>query len=234
MGAKVAGYEESTSYIEQKPEYYENKSEPIQELLFTSQKMSNNIVRIMDKMAGVRLLFDLLTNMDDYPFQKRQPEEQEKLDRIFEQGGIKKNAGIHQKIFPYPFNPEVKETHDVNVRVYYNEGGISANGLLSSGQMNIDIICSHEVWLCNAKTKEGNLRLIRPYIIQDLIITKIFRDIEKDSLGRPSGYKHFTVNSKYECLRIYVNTSDVEKTDGMLPSNLEDIFNQLDGETNGG
>lgn len=223
MGMVVGGFDEETFNKKPKMKYYEGMKEDVQNLLFTSEKMSHNIVRIIDELANNEHIYKLLSNPTDSPFDPYDDPEKEKASQIsFENKDIAKNNGPKQQIFAFPFSIEAKTNYDVNIRVYYNEGTFRNNGIMTNAQMNVDIICSQRMWLYMVKKEK--LRLIRPYSIMNQIVNNIFRAETSNILGRPVGYNHFTVNSKYECIRIYVNTDDMERQRSMLPNPSEEIL----------
>lgn len=131
-------------------------------------------------------------------------------NRIFSNGEHYKHGNVNQKIEPYPLSPELQVSHECFIRCYFNQGSVlRENNHWSTNQMNIDIICSHGLWLTADRTDK--LKIVRPYAIMSRVYD-LLQLTEKDlnKLPQPSGYQQFTVNETFECLRVYANLDNVE------------------------
>lgn len=190
---------------------YMNSDAEIQ--AFTTDKLSNAVVRIMDRIASDEDIFKLLYfedekslsyNLNNLP----------KAKKAFDEKHIIKNGSDSQRVKPYPFNSIAQEKHQCFIRIYFNQGSIDKGGFIAKNQINIDIIVSQGLWLTSDPSKK--LKLIRPYAIMSRLID-ILESERMDRLPKPTGYSHLTVNEKFECIRIYANLTSTEK------ENLEEI-----------
>ena len=175
---------------------------------FTVDKMSTNIVRIMDKLAGNEDVFKLLYYLDGSSL-KKDLKDDPIAKAIFDKKSIIKNKDENQKIKAFPFDPEPATEETILIRVYYSNGNIEADGVYSNSQINIDIICSHDYWL----TSDSELKLIRPYALMSRI-NQLLTEDKMDKLPRPTAFKQLTVNSKFECLRLYTRAVAIESDGG--------------------
>lgn len=190
---------------------YMNSDAEIQ--AFTTDKLSNAVVRIMDRIASDEDIFKLLYfedekslsyNLNNLP----------KAKKAFDEKHIIKNGSDSQRVKPYPFNSIAQEKHQCFIRIYFNQGSIDKSGFIAKNQINIDIIVSQGLWLTSDPSKK--LKLVRPYAIMSRLID-ILESERMDRLPKPTGYSHLTVNEKFECIRIYANLTSTEK------ENLEEI-----------
>ena len=190
---------------------YMNSDAEIQ--AFTTDKLSNAVVRIMDRIASDEDIFKLLYfedekslsyNLNNLP----------KAKKAFDEKHIIKNGSDSQRVKPYPFNSIAQEKHQCFIRIYFNQGSIDKGGFIAKNQINIDIIVSQGLWLTSDPSKK--LKLIRPYAIMSRLID-VLESERMDRLPKPTGYSHLTVNEKFECIRIYANLTSTEK------ENLEEI-----------
>ena len=190
---------------------YMNSDAEIQ--AFTTDKLSNAVVRIMDRIASDEDIFKLLYfedekslsyNLNNLP----------KAKKAFDEKHIIKNGSDSQRVKPYPFNSIAQEKHQCFIRIYFNQGSIDKGGFIAKNQINIDIIVSQGLWLTSDPNKQ--LKLVRPYAIMSRLID-ILESERMDRLPKPTGYSHLTVNEKFECIRIYANLTSTEK------ENLEEI-----------
>lgn len=171
----------------------------------TIERMSTNIVMIMDALASNQAIFELLYFEDDKPF-SHDLEIDTVAKNYFEQKTITKSNSMVQRISPIPFNPNVQETSQVFIRVYYNQGSFDGTNIIGNHQLNIDIICAKDLWLINDTVHK--LPLVRPYSIMARVIDVLGKGTNADGLniGEFNGFKHLTVNEKFECIRLYNNT----------------------------
>lgn len=172
---------------------------------YTIDKMSTAIVRIMDALKGDEDIFKLLYYKDSKSLGKPLDD---KAKEIFEKGLIAKDKDDNQKIKAYPFDPEPALSEGIFIRVYFSDGALGKDEVYSKSQLNLDIICSHDMWLTSDSSSK--VRIIRPYGLLNRI-NKLLTKEKKDKLPVPTGFTHLTVNSKFECLRIYLDTVAIEK-----------------------
>lgn len=194
MGASIKNYDK-----------FVNETAEIQ--AFTVDKLSNAVVRVMDKIAEDEEIFKLLYFEDEKSL-KYDLDENPVAKEAFEKKLIIKHNSDSQRIKPNPFNSKAQEKHECFVRIYFNQGSIDKGGFIAKNQMNIDIIVSHGLWLTTDPDKQ--LKLVRPYAIMSRIID-ILESEKIDKLPTPTGYTHLTVNEKFECIRIYANLISTEK-----------------------
>ena len=177
-------------------------------------RMSTNVILIMDSLARYESIFDLLIYEDDKPLNHSKSEPIFKGDlisaqEVFEKKYIRKPLSKYQRIFPTPFNVEAITNDKVFIRVYYGRGSFDGSGTISEHQLNIDIICAKDYWEITDTARK--LPIIRPYAIMARLIEVLSGEsgIEEVKLGTPSGFNHLSVNSKFECLRVYYDTFEV-------------------------
>lgn len=173
---------------------------------FTVDKLSNAVVRVMDRIAKDEDIFKLLY-FEDGDALSRDLELDDEAREAYVKRHILKHNHPNQRIKAYPFNPSAQTEHQVFIRVYFNQGSLARGGYSSKAQMNIDIINSHGLWLTSDSDKK--LKVVRPYAIMSRII-EILQSEKIDKLPIPTGYNHLTVNEKFECLRIYANMISLE------------------------
>lgn len=191
MGATIKGFEESLK----------NKTE-IQ--AYTMDKMSNAVVRVLDKLAQDEEIFKLLYYRDDISLRYDLQNDPVALE-AFNNRSIIKNKNDMQYIKAYPFSSEPTTTEDVSIRVYFSNGAMSEANVYSKATVTIDVICSHNLWLTSGK----DIKLVRPYALVSRI-NKLLEDEKVNKLPTPTGFSHLTVNSVFECIRIYAETVDIE------------------------
>ena len=194
MGAKINNFDK-----------YSSPTAEVQ--AFTVDKLSNAVVRIMDRIASDEDIFKLLYFEDDAAL-KYNLDELPEAKKIFESKQIIKHGNDNQRVKPYPFSTKAQESHECFIRVYFNQGSIDKGGYIAKNQVNIDIIVSHGLWLTSDPSKK--LKLIRPYAIMSRLIDKLEAE-SIDKLPVPTGYTHLTVNEQFGCIRIYANLISTEK-----------------------
>lgn len=172
---------------------------------YTIDKMSTAIVRIMDKLKTDEDIFKLLYYKDAKSLGK--PLDAKAKD-IFDKGLIIKDKDDNQLIKAYPFDPEPAISEGIFIRVYFSDGALGKDEVYSKNQLNLDIICSHDLWLTSDSSSK--VKIIRPYGLLNRI-NKLLTEDKKDKLPVPIGFTHLTVNSKFECVRIYLDTVAIEK-----------------------
>lgn len=200
MGASISNFDK-----------YMNGDAEIQ--AFTTDKLSNAVVRIMDRIASDEDIFKLLYFEDEKSLSYNLNSLPE-AKKVFDEKHIIKNGSDSQRVKPYPFNSIAQEKHQCFIRIYFNQGSIDKGGFIANNQINIDIIVSQGLWLTSDPSKK--LKLIRPYAIMSRLID-VLESERMDRLPKPTGYSHLTVNEKFECIRIYANLTSTEK------ENLEEI-----------
>ncbi|MDN6160233.1 MAG: hypothetical protein L0I85_03565, partial [Staphylococcus equorum] len=128
--------------------------------------------------------------------------------KVFDDGLIIKEKDDNQKIKAYPFDPEPAISEGIFVRIYFSDGTLGKDGVYSKSQLNLDIICSHDMWLTS--DSESKVKIVRPYGLMSRI-NQILTKERVDKLPVPIGFTHLTVNSKFECIRVYLDTIAIEK-----------------------
>lgn len=191
MGATIKGFEESLK----------DKTE-IQ--AYTVDKLSTAVVRVLDKLAQDEEIFKLLYYRDDLALRHDLQTDPVALEE-FQKRSIIKNKNKIQYIRAFPFSSEPTITEDVSIRVYFANGAISNANVYSKSTLVIDVICSHNLWLTSGK----DIKLVRPYALVSRI-NKLLEDEKVNKLPTPTGFSHLTVNSVFECIRIYAETVDIE------------------------
>ena len=198
MGAQIKGFEKAF------------EKSPYQ--AYTVDKMSTTIVRILEALSKDEEIFKLLYYTDANALKKNISDDND-AKKVFEEGLQIKNKSEFQKIRAYPFNPTPAEEQDISIRVYYSNGSFTDSNVYSRNQLTIDIICSHDVWLTSDNGTDGNIKLIRPYALMRRV-NDVLQSLKMDKLPVPTGYSHLTVNSVFECIRIYAKDVAIEKDGG--------------------
>ena len=174
---------------------------------YTIDKMSTAIVRIMDTLKEDEDIFKLLYFKDAKSLGRPLDTEAKK---VFDNGLIIKEKDDNQKIKAYPFDPEPAISEGIFVRIYFSDGTLGKDGVYSKSQLNLDIICSHDMWLTS--DSESKVKIVRPYGLMSRI-NQILTKERVDKLPVPIGFTHLTVNSKFECIRVYLDTIAIEGGD---------------------
>lgn len=176
----------------------------------TIDRMSSNVIAVMNALARNETIFKLIYFEDDRPMNhdiKNPVTEEDKRARdIFINGSIRNVNSKENKISPLPFNPEAQTEDSVFIRVYYNQGNLTHGELVHNTQMHVDIICSKELWLIEDDVRE--LGLIRPYAIFSRVVEEVGnRNANNEiKIGNFVGFQHLSVNAKFECIRLYSDT----------------------------
>lgn len=174
---------------------------------YTVDRLSTMIVSVMEAIGDDEEIFKLLYYTNDNSLGVNLAKDA-KGKQAFEKKQIYKHGNAEQRIEPYPFSLTLQTSHECFVRCYFNQGNLEDSEYWVKSQMHIDIICSHGLWLTSDKAKK--IKVVRPYAILSRIMN-ILRDSDKENkLPQPTGYQHFTVNEKFECIRLYANTTSVE------------------------
>lgn len=183
-----------------------------QNIALTTDRMSTNLIMIMNALAENVEIFRLLTILDNPLGKNLKLAKVRSGDTIYAQKVFDDKLIIKQdstsrytKIFPMPFNPEAQIDEECFIRVYYAEAFGSE---MEHGTIYIDIICSDLWWMTDDAVNKN--ALIRPYALMSRI-AEVLSDKSNVRIGRPTGYKHFNVNAKFDCLRMYYVTSSPEK-----------------------
>lgn len=200
MGLEIGGYEKVN----------EDGSKSLIHGALTVDRMSSNVILVMDALARNESIFKLLYFKDSSPFKHdiQNPilQEDVKARNVFVNGDIKKINSVNNKITPLPFNPEAQENDEVFIRIYYNQGSIGSNEIIHSAQMHIDIICAKSLWLVDDDARK--IPLVRPYALMSRVMELVGNknDNNEVKVGNFVGFQHLSVNNKFECIRMYYNT----------------------------
>lgn len=95
-----------------------------------------------------------------------------------------KNTGslIMKKLFPTPFDKNIPETQQTQLRVFFPEGRLKNKEVLTT-TIVFEIVIHKDLWLIQVQDKDGTYqKRIRPYDIMDKIV-EIFEDKSKRTLG---------------------------------------------------
>lgn len=200
MGLEIGGYEKVN----------EDGSKSLIHGALTIDRMSSNVILVMEALARNESIFKLLYFKDSSPFKHdiQNPilQEDVKARNVFVNGDIKKINSVNNKITPLPFNPEAQENDEVFIRIYYNQGSIGSNEIIHSAQMHIDIICAKSLWLVDDEVRR--IPLVRPYALMSRVMELVGNknDNNEVKVGNFVGFQHLSVNNKFECIRMYYNT----------------------------
>lgn len=179
----------------------------------TIDRMSSNVVAIMNALSQNETIFKLLYFHDlrpmNHELENPQTEIDKKAKEVFIDGLIKNLKSEHNRISPLPFNPEATTEEKVFIRVYYNQGDITGGQLVNNSQINIDIICAKNLWLIEDNIRQ--LGLIRPYAIMSRVIEEVGtrNDFNEIKVGNCTGFQHLTVNAQFECIRLFYDTFEL-------------------------
>lgn len=179
----------------------------------TIDRMSSNIVAVMNALSRNESIFKLLYFEDDKPMNhdivNPQSDEDKRAKKVFIDGSIKNLKSNNNRISPLPFDSEATTEDSIFVRVYYNQGTITSNELIHDTQMHIDVICAKSLWLMQDDVRQ--LGLIRPYALASRIMEEVGNrnDNNEIRVGNFVGFQHLTVNQKFECIRLYNNTMQI-------------------------
>lgn len=177
----------------------------------TIDRMSTNIILIMEELAKNEEIFRLLSFLEN-PFGRDLDTTKIKEDdlitakEIFDKKLIIKQSTTsnYTKINPMPFNPEVQSDEECFIRVYYAEGLEQG---LEGGTIYIDIICSSKWWLTEDLPNKN--ALIRPYAIASRV-KQTLDNKNNIKIGKQYGYKHFMVNKEFDSIRLYYYTQGLD------------------------
>jgi len=113
-----------------------------------------------------------------------------------------KQGSDDQKIFAYPFNPEVSIDDASHLRIFYPEGDFKERVLEYNGLV-FDIIVSKNLWLI--RDIDNNLS-IRPYEILSRIVNLFYdRDFGIGTKVNFIKYSHTFVNDHFDGVRLFAN-----------------------------
>lgn len=165
-------------------------------------QMSNNIVDVMQAIAGNQGIRALLYVNDSQPLH---PKHKDDIPKPFE---IIAPDHDKRRISPVSFDMNAQVEDRSEIRVYYNVGRFDSSGKHVDYNMHIDIICAKNLWMISDPIL--NRSLIRPYEI----MSRIFDEVGKQNranlkIGRPTQFQMLSVNERFDALRIYYNTNDV-------------------------
>lgn len=162
------------------------------------QSMSKNIINIMTQLAKNEGLVRLVVNNDSEPLLTPV--------NISLKDLINPNSP-ESKFMPLPFDVDATTTEGTFLRVYYNNGELNENEVISESQIHIDIICAKSLWLIN----DGDTSLIRPYEIMSRVMDLVGRNSINSTIRLEiNGYQHLYINKKYDAIRIYCEYMSIE------------------------
>jgi hypothetical protein len=107
-------------------------------------------------------------------------------------------ALMFSRVFPTPYNPEVTDQDYTQIRTYYSDVALE-DTVIEGALINIDIICSRNLWLINVNGKPK----VRPYEMA----MEIVNTFNKKSVGTVGkliidGFHHVYVNDKFDGIQI--------------------------------
>lgn len=160
--------------------------------------LSKDVVKTMMALSKNEGIARLLVNHEENPFEN--PVGDNKVHLANPKSEL-------CKIFPYPFDTTATENQGVSIRVYYNNGTLNENEVISEMQLHIDIIVSKDLWLIN----NGEESMIRPYEIMSRVVETIGRKGVGSAIRLDiDGWQHLSVNTKIDAIRIYCENFSVE------------------------
>jgi len=171
------------------------------------ESMSKTVVSIVDTLSSNEELRRLLSLDTSNPYGQ---------DRslITSEDDIKKNNGVKQRIFPFPFEEDAQTKDGSFIRVYYNDADFDASEVIAESVLHIDIVVSKNLWLISGNRKDTNgktQRLVRPYELAGRIIDLVGRrSISNSHKVKFTGLQHMYVNAKFDCIRLYAEYMSVE------------------------
>jgi hypothetical protein len=156
------------------------------------QQLSSHLVKVMKELIKNTALVQLVANDTGTPFTTPV---------------ANPDSLLMTRIHPVPFDIQATTLDGSFLRIYYNQGTISGEEVVTETQIHIDIICSRNLWLIN---DNGN-SLVRPYEIMDRVIDMLGKNSVNSSIRLEfDGFQHLYINEKFDCIRIYANHWEIE------------------------
>jgi len=163
------------------------------------ESMSKNIVSILLTLANNEQFCRILALDVKNPYNPAIPSPSKEA--------LLKSNGEQQRLFPYPFDLEATTLDGSFVRVYYNDFDFNSNEVISEARIHIDIVVSKSLWLIN----NGSESLIRAYDLAGRIVDLIGkRSIGNHRKFKVDGGSHLYINTKFDCIRLYIDYMSVE------------------------
>lgn len=149
------------------------------------KSLSSNLILLLQEILSNQELCKLIEHNTSNPYTEQD---------------IETNQLMLKKVFPFPFNEEVKTQEGTQLRVYYPDIQIKGNQVIEKPLIFFDIICSksNDIWLIN----DGQPK-IRPYEIASELITHL-SDRSIGTLGKVKFNRipHVYINEKFDCVRV--------------------------------
>jgi hypothetical protein len=157
------------------------------------QQLSDNLVRTMKELIKNDGLVRLIANDTAKPFDTTV---------------ANPSSLLMTRIHPVPFDIEATTLDGTFLRIYYNQGTVGGEEVITESQIHIDIVCSRNLWLIN--DTDGSSK-IRPYEIMDRVIDMLGKNSSNPYLRLEfDGFQHLYINTKFDCVRLYANYWEIE------------------------
>jgi hypothetical protein len=116
------------------------------------------------------------------------------------------NSLLMNKIFPFPFNPNISTDDCSQIRVYYPDGGFDDSQVWLDTDIFFDIVVAKKLWL----TSDGQRSSIRPYEIMRHTIEQ-FKDRSIGTLGKLifTRFIHMNANDNFDVIRLGAQMSTI-------------------------
>lgn len=113
------------------------------------------------------------------------------------------------KVFPYPFDPELTTEDCSQIRVFYWDGAIKR--VIEETKVMFDIIVAKKLWLIN----DNNTPAIRPYQIMSELVTTL-DDKSIESVGRLhfNNFRHVSVDQQFDAIRVLASMTTFNQGSG--------------------
>jgi hypothetical protein len=151
------------------------------------ERLSSNLVAIIDEILKNQKLVNYIGYDGNDPESKT----------ISPQSIAPK--GINERIFPYPFDVNFRDSVRTQLHIYYPHFTFENNSNASRVAIVFDIVVNKSIWLVS----DGGRKLIRPYQIAKYIIDT-FRDKHIDKVGKIHFIEgsHTIINDEFDGLRL--------------------------------
>jgi hypothetical protein len=155
--------------------------------------MSQNIVNMMNELIKNQGIARLISNDIPEPF----------TVNVANPSNLLMN-----RIHPVPFDIEATTLDGTFLRIYYNQGTIGKQEIITESQVHIDIICSRNLWLIKDEVGRSGMR---PYELAGRVVDMLGRNSNNSTIRLEfEGYQHLYINAKFDCIRLYANYDSVE------------------------